>query len=141
VWHGRGERARRRQGQDRQGRFDEKEEQMGNPVTWFEIYAANPETLHDFYGNVFGWRLQAIDGMDYAVVDTDSGRGIAGGIGKAQGPNQTIFSIEVDDPQAFLQLIEANGGKTVVPVTEIPDVVTFAQFSDPDGNVVGLFKS
>ncbi len=27
------------------------------------------------------------------------------------------------------------------PVTEIPDVVTFAQFADPDGNVIGLFKS
>jgi predicted enzyme related to lactoylglutathione lyase len=28
-----------------------------------------------------------------------------------------------------------------VPVTEIPDVVTFAQFPDPEGNVAGLFKS
>lgn len=33
------------------------------------------------------------------------------------------------------------GGKTVVPVTEIPDMVTFAQFADPEGNVVGLVKS
>jgi uncharacterized protein len=112
---------------------------MGNPVTWFEIYSANPAALHDFYGKVFGWKLQPMGGTDYAVVDTDSGQGIGGGIGKAEGPNQTIFSIEVDDPQAFLESVEANGGKTVVPVTE-PGVVTFAQFADPQGNIVGLFK-
>jgi predicted enzyme related to lactoylglutathione lyase len=113
---------------------------MGNPVTWFEIYSANPAALHDFYGKVFGWKLQPMGGTDYAVVDTDSGQGIGGGIGKAEGPNQTIFSIEVDDPQAFLESVEANGGKTVVPVTETPGVVTFAQFADPQGNIVGLFK-
>jgi predicted enzyme related to lactoylglutathione lyase len=28
----------------------------------------------------------------------------------------------------------------VVPVTEIPNMVTFAQFADPQGNVVGLVK-
>jgi predicted enzyme related to lactoylglutathione lyase len=80
-----------------------------------------------------------MEGSDYAVVDTDSGRGIGGGIGKAEGPNQTIFSIEVDDPQAFLERVEANGGKTVVPVTQA-DPVVFAHFADPEGNVGGVFK-
>jgi predicted enzyme related to lactoylglutathione lyase len=112
---------------------------MGNPVTWFEIYSATPEALHDFDGRVFGWRLQPMDGTDYALVDTDSGQGIGGGIGKADGPNQTIFSIEVDDPQASLESVEANGGKTVVPLTEAPPV-TFARFADPQGNIVGLLK-
>jgi predicted enzyme related to lactoylglutathione lyase len=112
---------------------------MGNPVTWFEIYSANPKGLHEFYGKVFGWKLQPMGGTDYAVVDTDSGRGIAGGIGKAEGANQTIFSIEVDDPRAFLDRVEANGGKTVVPVTQA-DPVMFARFADPEGNVVGVFK-
>jgi hypothetical protein len=32
------------------------------------------------------------------------------------------------------------GGKTVVPVTEIPNVVTFALFQDPEGNMVGIIK-
>lgn len=30
---------------------------------------------------------------------------------------------------------------TIVPTTEIPDMVTFALFADPDGNVVGLVKA
>ena len=106
---------------------------MGSPVTWFEIYSTNPEVLNDFYGKVFGWKLQPVEGTYYAVVDTDSGTGIGDGIGRAEGPNQTIFSIEVDDPQGFLERVEANGGKTVVPVTEAPPVV-FARFADPQGN-------
>jgi predicted enzyme related to lactoylglutathione lyase len=28
-----------------------------------------------------------------------------------------------------------------MPVTEIPGMVTFAQFADPEGNIVGLVKS
>jgi uncharacterized protein len=52
-----------------------------------------------------------------------------------------IFYIEVDDLQAYLDRIERAGGRTIVPVTVIPDMVTFAQFADPEGNVVGLTKT
>ena len=31
------------------------------------------------------------------------------------------------------------GGKVVLPVTKLPDV-TLAQFSDPEGNVIGLIQ-
>ena len=37
--------------------------------------------------------------------------------------------------------IEAAGGRTVMPVTEIPGTVTLAQFQDPAGNMVGIIKS
>jgi uncharacterized protein len=112
---------------------------VGYPVTWFEIYSEDPDALHDFYSSVFGWKFQPM-GEDYAVIDTASDEGIGGGIGKAEGVNQTVFSIEVDDPRTILDSVEANGGKAVVPVTETPGVVTYAQFADPQGNVVGLFK-
>jgi predicted enzyme related to lactoylglutathione lyase len=46
----------------------------------------------------------------------------------------------VDDLAACLKKAESMGGKTVVPPTEIPDMVTFAQFQDPEGNIVGLVK-
>ena len=49
--------------------------------------------------------------------------------------------VEVDDLQAYLDKIESLGGKTVVPITEIPNVVMFAHFTDPVGNLMGLVKS
>jgi uncharacterized protein len=112
---------------------------VGNPVTWFEIYSADPQGLYKFYGEVFGWKVEPMEGVEYGIVDTGTEGGIGGGIGKAEGPNETMFSIEVDDPQAFLDLVEAHGGRTVVPVTEAPPVI-FARFADPHGNVLGLFK-
>ena len=82
-----------------------------------------------------------LEEANYALVDTGVEGAIGGGIGQAQGPNQVVFYIEVDDLQAYLDRIEQAGGTTVVPVTEIPGLVTFAQFADPQGNVVGLLKS
>jgi len=112
---------------------------MGKPVTWFEISSSNASELHKFYSKVFGWKIETVDG-GYGVVDSRSEKGIAGGIGEAEGPNQVTFYIEVEDLEKYLKNVEANGGKTIVPVTEIPNMVTFAQFADPQGNVVGLFK-
>jgi len=113
---------------------------MGNPVVHFEINSQNPAALHEFYGRLFDWNIRVMPEMSYGAVDTQAG-GINGGIGPAQGPNQVTFYIEVDDLQGTLTRIELAGGKTVVPVMEVPGVVTFAQFADPDGNVVGLVKS
>jgi hypothetical protein len=113
---------------------------MGAPVTWFEITTRNAKAMQDFYNRLFGWSLQPIDGMSYALVDTGVKGAIGGGIGEATGANQVVFYIQVKDPQAYLDRIEQAGGKTILPVTEIPDMVTFAQFADPEGNVVGLLK-
>ncbi|MFQ5426279.1 MAG: VOC family protein, partial [Gaiellales bacterium] len=49
--------------------------------------------------------------------------------------------VAVDDPQAALDRAESLGGRTVMPVTEIPDMVTLALFADPQGHVIGIVKS
>jgi hypothetical protein len=80
--------------------------------------------------------------MNYGIVDTDAGgKGIAGGVGPADGgnPHVTVY-VEVEDPQAALDKAEQLGGKTVMGVTEIPNMVTFALFTDPEGNMVGVVK-
>jgi hypothetical protein len=51
----------------------------------------------------------------------------------------TIFYVEVDDVQAYLDKAASLGGKTIVPPVKIP-TGTFAWFSDLDGNTVGLLK-
>jgi len=114
---------------------------MANPVTWFEITGKDGKKLQDFYSGVFGWKINASNPMNYGMVD-NAGEGIGGGIsGGDGGRNQVTFYVEVDDPQAYLNKIEAKGGKTVVPVTEVPGMVIFAQFADPEGNVVGITKA
>ena len=80
--------------------------------------------------------------MNYGFVDThNESQGINGGITSTDGPAQVTIYVDVDHLQAYLDKAESLGGKTIVPITEIPNVVTFALFSDLDGNPVGLVKA
>ncbi len=56
-------------------------------------------------------------------------------------PGSPSYYAEVDDPQTYLDKAVSLGGKVVMPVTMIPDMVTFAQFTDPEGNIFGIIKS
>jgi predicted enzyme related to lactoylglutathione lyase len=76
--------------------------------------------------------------MNYGMTDDDRHRRRhRAGAGRA-GPRDVLR--RRPDPQAALDKIEGAGGKTVVPVTEM-EMVTFAMFTDPEGHLVGLYKS
>jgi predicted enzyme related to lactoylglutathione lyase len=112
---------------------------MPNPVVHFEILGPDGPKLREFYQSVFDWKPQVMPGpMDYGTVAGEAG-GIGGGIGGGDDPRVTFY-VHVSDIDSYLRQIEANGGKTVVPRTVIPDIVTFANFADPQGNVVGLVE-
>ena len=115
---------------------------MANPITWFEINGPEPDQTAKFYSEVFGWHTQSMPESNYVLIDTHAGSGINGGIGQireGQAPH-SVFYAENPDIQALLDKAEKLGAKTVAPVTEIPDMVTFAQFTDPFGNLIGLVK-
>jgi len=116
---------------------------MGLPVVHFEISAKDRKQSQKFYSELFKWDIKTIDSMNYGLVNTGSKKGIQGGIGQVN-PNQApyvTFYIAVADPQAYLDKAVSLGGKVILPLMEVPNMVTFAQFSDPDGNVIGLVDS
>jgi predicted enzyme related to lactoylglutathione lyase len=113
---------------------------MGNPVVHFEVNGPNPEQTAAFYAELFGWHTQAVPG-DYVVIDTHAGGGINGGIGRTKnGQPSVVFYVLDEDITARLAKAESLGAKTLTPVTEMPEVVTFATFLDPQGNAVGLVQ-
>ena len=113
---------------------------MAHPVVHFEVAGRDLEKLQGFYGALFGWNIQKVPGpMPYAMVEKD-GDGIGGGIGQApDGDGHVTFYVGADDPQAVLDKAEQLGGKTILPVTELPQV-TIALFADPEGHVIGVAK-
>jgi hypothetical protein len=118
---------------------------LGNPVVHFEIGARDAKRLQQFYAKQFGWKIDAKNPMAYGITDTQSaGKGINGGIFATMDSGQpswlTVY-IEVDDIDRALAKIEKAGGKTVMPRTPLPGMVTFAQFTDPGGNLVGLVEA
>ena len=114
---------------------------MGNPVTWFEISGPQPEQTARFYAELFGWETQAVPG-GYILIDTHAGGGINGGFGQTREgqPPHVVFYAENPDIQKVLDTAESLGASIVVPVTNVPDMVTFAQFTDPFGILVGLVQ-
>mgnify|MGYP000660477607 CR=1 FL=1 len=113
---------------------------MGKPVVHWEINTKDPARLHEFYAELFDWKIDANNPINYGLVDTGGKRGINGGIGPTDGENYVTFYVEVEDLQAYLDKAVKLGGKVVVPPTEIPGMVTFAMFTDPEGNRIGLVK-
>jgi predicted enzyme related to lactoylglutathione lyase len=111
------------------------------------IGGRNGKRLIDFYGSQFGWRIDANNPMKYGVVDTAASgksKGIGGGVFKTPGdapPNLVTVYIEVPSITPVLKKIEKSGGKTVMPRTVLPGMVTMAQFTDPGGNLMGLVES
>jgi len=115
---------------------------MAAPVVHFEILGKNGDGLKKFYGTIFDWKINSDNPMNYGLVESAGEGSIAGGIGQVEEgqPNSASFYIGVADIKATLAEIEKAGGKTVVPETKIPNMVTFAMFADPEGNIVGLVK-
>ena len=115
---------------------------MASPVVHFEITGKDAKKLQDFYGKLFDWKIDADNPMSYGMVEAGEG-GIGGGIAATDdgSAGRVTVYVEVDDLQAHLRRAKGLGGKTVVPVTTVPDMVTFALLADPEGHVIGLVKS
>ena len=116
---------------------------MPNPVVHWEISARDAKKAQEFYASLFGWHVDSSNPVGYGFVDTHSESGINGGIPQAGEGDQArvILYVEVDDLQAYLDRAEELGGRTLMPPTEIPGIVTIALFADPEGNTTGLVKS
>jgi hypothetical protein len=117
---------------------------MGQPVAYFEIVSPDAARARAFYTELFGWAADADPAMGgYALVDTAAGEGaIGGGIGGATEPGEAGVKIymRVDDLDAYLERAEKLGGTRVQPPTKLPgDAGSIAVFTDPDGNLVGLW--
>lgn len=114
---------------------------MANPVAWFEVAGPDAAALQRFYADLFGWKIDASNPMNYGMVSAEEG-GIAGGVGPSpDGSAYVIFYISVPDLEAALERAGQLGGATVTPPMEVPGGPTLAYFTDPAGNRIGLMKT
>ena len=114
---------------------------MARPVVHFEIGGRDIPALRDFYAKAFGWTITDA-GPDYALIEAVDG-GLGGGLMRARDevpPYVTVY-VQVDDLDTALKEIARLGGTTLVPPMAINESASFAMFSDPEGNVVGLLRA
>lgn len=118
---------------------------MANPVVHWEMWSKEPAKVSDFYAKVFGWNVQHMPEMDYRFVEAGGAGGIGGGIFQPKEggpwPGNLALYVDVDDLAAYGKRIVEAGGKMVVENQEVPGMGSFSLFADPEGRVMGIWKS
>lgn len=121
---------------------------MGQPVVHFEIVGRDAGRLHGYYGELFGWQIDADNPMNYGLVPREGnvnadGVGIGGGVGP--GPEgydgHVTFYVEVPDVEAALAKAEELGGTRVMGPESPMEGLEIGLFTDPEGHLVGVVKS
>ncbi len=118
---------------------------MPRPVH-FDITAQNPERAVKFYGDAFGWKFQKWDagGQPYWLVTTgeDPEPGINGGLSQRSsgGAAATLNTIGVHSIDEAVSMVVECGGKITTPKGPIPGVGWYAEFTDTEGNKLGLMQ-
>jgi uncharacterized protein len=109
-------------------------------ICYIEIPTTDIVHSAEFYQRVFGWNIRKRDNGSTAFDDT-TGQVSGSWVLRrkpALEPGLLIY-VMVDSVAATLELITANGGKIVQPIGgDAPEIT--ARFSDPGGNVMGLYQ-
>ncbi|MBD3234472.1 MAG: VOC family protein [candidate division Zixibacteria bacterium] len=106
----------------------------------FEIPAKDIEKSGEFYKQVFKWKLNTSDFPGYGLLELP--REPHAGVEKREPfSNGVMIYIQVADISQTLNVVREAGGEIVKGKTEIPNIGWFGLFSDPDGNVIGVYQS
>lgn len=118
---------------------------MACPVVHWELWSKDPAKVSGFYAKVFDWKVQHMPELNYRAVDTGGEGGINGGIMQPDKsgpwPGNMAFYVSVDDLATYRGKIVAAGGKIVVEEQVVPGMGSFSLFSDPEGRVMGIWKT
>jgi predicted enzyme related to lactoylglutathione lyase len=108
-------------------------------ICYIEIPAVDIGESSAFYQKVFGWDIRKRGDGSVAFDDAVAVSGTWVLDRKPATETGLLVSIMVDDMTAALAAVTENGGRIVQPVgMDAPEIT--AHFSDPAGNVVGLYQ-
>lgn len=124
---------------------------MTNPqgsFIWYELLTKDATAAKAFYDNVVGWNIEAQSsspGMDYRMIQVHDG--MLGGVMQlnadmiAGGGRATWLGyLGVDDVDASVAAIVADGGAVHLPAFDIPNVGRLAMVTDPQGNPLYVMR-
>ena len=120
-------------------------------VVHFEIPADKVERAQEFYKKTFGWGIQSIPEMQYTIVRTvevddkqmpkESGAINGGMMKRNDSVKSPIITINVENIDDSLKMIEENGGKIIMAKQKVGEMGFNAYFQDSEGNVLGVWQA
>jgi uncharacterized protein len=109
-------------------------------ICYIELPSRDVKESADFYHHVFGWHVRTRG--DGAAAFDDTVNEVSGTWRTDRKPFTELgilIHIMVYDIEATMKLIVENGGKITQPVEmDAPEIT--ARFSDPTGNILGLYQ-
>jgi predicted enzyme related to lactoylglutathione lyase len=120
---------------------------MQNGVVHFEVAADDMERAKKFYAQAFGWKMN--DWQDMTFVSTvETGEDmmpskpgvINGDIYKRKAGEPTSIVVGTDSIEETIEKVKAAGGIVTQEKETIPDMGSYAQIKDTEGNIVGLWE-
>jgi uncharacterized protein len=111
----------------------------GPSVVHWEVQARDPGAQMRFFGELFGWNVDANNPQNYGMVTPAGPGSIGGGIGPTMDAPRATFYVQVPSIADTLDKAATMGGQTLMPRTDI-GMIVMAQFRDPEGNVIGLVE-
>ena len=109
-------------------------------ICYLEIPAIDVLLSASFYKKVFGWHIRERSNGQIAFDDTINEVSGTWVVGRSPSTETgLLIYIMVDSVTSTIKAIELNGGKIVQPVGAGSPEIT-ARFSDPAGNIFGLYQ-
>ena len=114
---------------------------IGNgKICYIEMPAIDIEQSASFYKTVFGWNVRKRG--DGATAFDDTVGEVSGSWVLNRKPMKEVgllFYIMVDSVEQTIEKLLVNGGKLMQPIgMDAPEIT--ARFSDPAGNIIGLYQ-
>ena len=109
----------------------------------WEVVGKDGAALQKFFGDLFEWKFDADNEMNYGIVRTSDEDAVSGGVGQTPDGSSghvTVY-ISVDDVTAYLKKAESLGGSIIMEETEVMDGTVIGLLGDPEGHMIGFMKS
>lgn len=118
-------------------------------ICWQELNTKNLELAKNFYGELLGWNLEQSKLSPVPYLEIHLGEKAQGGmmeISKDWGenwekiPSSWMTYVAVDDVDATVEKINANGGEICVAPFDAPGVGRMCVAKAPDGTAFSIIK-
>lgn len=118
---------------------------MPSNLASFAIHVDDVDRARRFYEAVFGWSFEPWGPPGFYLIHTGdkADPGIQGLMHQRHEPrtgkglNGLEPTFTVDDLDAVVSAVVANGGRMTMPKSPIPTVGVLVRFDDPEGNNMG----
>jgi uncharacterized protein len=111
-------------------------------LCWNELSTPDPDAAARFYGDLFGWSTQELEGAGQRYLAIRVGERGNGGIrplDPPQVPPNWLVYFAASELEPALERIDELGGTTIVGPVDIP-MGRFAVTADPQGAVFALWE-